>query len=105
MSNNLALYAMLAAIAIAASLHSGNAQKIHVVGDSLGWIVPPGGPIAYSTWADLQVFSVGDILCTYSTFFQFHILLFYVFDHIKSFVLGMIVDKWTCPIEEFRINV
>ena len=41
------------------------AQKLHVVGDRLGWIVPPGGPIAYSTWADLQTFTVGDILSNY----------------------------------------
>lgn len=48
---------------ILAALHQTTvAQELHVVGDSLGWIVPPGGPIAYSTWASLQTFNVGDIL-------------------------------------------
>ncbi|KAK3038033.1 hypothetical protein RJ639_032012 [Escallonia herrerae] len=46
----------------AALLHSVAAQKTHVVGDSLGWIVPPGGPIAYETWAALYTFTVGDTL-------------------------------------------
>lgn len=64
MSNKMALSAIVVAIALAASLYTIDAQKVHVVGDSLGWIVPPGGPIAYSTWADLQTFSVGDILRT-----------------------------------------
>lgn len=62
-NNNLALSAIaVAMIALASSLHTIDAQRVHVVGDSLGWIVPPGGSIAYSTWADLQTFSVGDVL-------------------------------------------
>ncbi|KAK2966221.1 hypothetical protein RJ640_010038 [Escallonia rubra] len=46
----------------AALLHSVAAQKTHVVGDSLGWIVPLGGPIAYETWAAQYTFTVGDTL-------------------------------------------
>nr|XP_027066301.1 early nodulin-like protein 2 [Coffea arabica] len=62
-NNKLALSALtVAMIALASSLHTIDAQRVHVVGDRLGWIVPPGGSIAYSTWAGLQVFSVGDIL-------------------------------------------
>ncbi|KAK4481181.1 hypothetical protein RD792_012062 [Penstemon davidsonii] len=38
------------------------AMMTHVVGDSLGWIVPPGGPIAYQTWARGRTFVVGDTL-------------------------------------------
>ncbi|KAL2500710.1 Blue copper protein [Forsythia ovata] len=34
----------------------------YTVGDSLGWVVPPGGPIAYETWARGKNFIVGDIL-------------------------------------------
>ncbi|CAI9782467.1 unnamed protein product [Fraxinus pennsylvanica] len=34
----------------------------YTVGDSLGWLVPPGGPIAYETWARGKAFMVGDIL-------------------------------------------
>ncbi|XP_071726784.1 cucumber peeling cupredoxin-like [Rutidosis leptorrhynchoides] len=42
--------------------HNTMAQTRHVVGDALGWAIPPGGAIAYTTWASLQTFSVGDIL-------------------------------------------
>lgn len=56
--------AALVVVALAALLHTAVvvAQTAHVVGDSLGWLVPPGGPIAYTTWADTQTFVVGDIL-------------------------------------------
>ncbi|XP_034700356.1 blue copper protein-like [Vitis riparia] len=56
--------AALVVVALAALLHTAVvvAQTTHVVGDSLGWLVPPGGPIAYATWADTQTFVVGDIL-------------------------------------------
>lgn len=36
--------------------------QTYVVGDSLGWTVPPGGSIAYQTWARNKTFMVGDIL-------------------------------------------
>lgn len=36
--------------------------QTYVVGDSLGWLVPPGGPIAYQIWAANKTFVVGDIL-------------------------------------------
>ncbi|XP_058201130.1 uncharacterized protein LOC131315910 [Rhododendron vialii] len=52
----------VATILIALHQTTVAAQELHVVGDSLGWIVPPGGPIAYATWASLQTFHVGDIL-------------------------------------------
>lgn len=32
------------------------------VGDQMGWIVPPGGSVAYSTWAYNKTFIVGDTL-------------------------------------------
>ena len=38
------------------------AAKTYVVGDDLGWLVPPGGSIAYSTWAYNKTFFVGDTL-------------------------------------------
>lgn len=34
----------------------------YTVGDGLGWEVPPGGEIAYATWAYDKVFMVGDTL-------------------------------------------
>ena len=51
------------AIAVCVLLQNTDAEKIHVVGGDLGWTVPPGGPIVYDTWASLQDFDVGDILC------------------------------------------
>lgn len=43
-------------------LHTTAGQKIHAVGDRLGWIVPPGGPVAYEVWASTQSFVIGDVL-------------------------------------------
>ncbi|KAF8042012.1 hypothetical protein BT93_A0573 [Corymbia citriodora subsp. variegata] len=47
---------------LGATIRSCSAVTNHVVGDSLGWIVPPGGAIAYSTWASNKTFAVGDTL-------------------------------------------
>ncbi|OWM65928.1 hypothetical protein CDL15_Pgr015353 [Punica granatum] len=53
----------LAIVAVTALLiQSSAAQTAHVVGGDFGWIVPPGGSIAYRTWAATQTFTVGDIL-------------------------------------------
>ncbi|KAF8393195.1 hypothetical protein HHK36_021436 [Tetracentron sinense] len=46
----------------AALLHSTVAQTTHVVGDSMGWVIPPGGAAAYTTWASTKKFMVGDTL-------------------------------------------
>ncbi|XWS70714.1 hypothetical protein CRYUN_Cryun03dG0071200 [Craigia yunnanensis] len=51
----------LATIAIVAMLQSSSAQTNYVVGDALGWVVPPG-PAVYSTWAANKTFRVGDTL-------------------------------------------
>lgn len=56
--------AMLA-IAAATLLQITVAQTTHIVGDALGWLVPPGGPIVYRVWADSQTFAVGDVLGKY----------------------------------------
>lgn len=56
----------LAAIVIATLVQSSTAQTRHVVGDALGWVVPPGGASAYSNWAANQTFRVGDILGNFS---------------------------------------
>ncbi|KAL5547818.1 hypothetical protein UlMin_003049 [Ulmus minor] len=50
------------AITAAGLLQLIASQTTHIVGDGLGWLVPPGGPIAYQIWADTQTFTVGDIL-------------------------------------------
>ncbi|KAK4420291.1 Blue copper protein [Sesamum alatum] len=49
-------------LVLAAMLDSSSAQTTHVVGDSLGWLVPPGGEVAYRTWATSRTFTVGDVL-------------------------------------------
>ncbi|XP_010040578.2 blue copper protein [Eucalyptus grandis] len=49
-------------VLLGAAIQSCSAQTTHVVGDSLGWVVPPGGAIAYSTWAANETFVVGDTL-------------------------------------------
>ncbi|KAM7254150.1 hypothetical protein ACFE04_031832 [Oxalis oulophora] len=38
------------------------AQTVHVVGDDLGWTLPPGGANVYTNWAARKQFEVGDIL-------------------------------------------
>lgn len=54
--------AAILAIAVAAILQLTAAQTTHTVGDALGWLVPPGGAVTYTVWAELQTFTVGDIL-------------------------------------------
>lgn len=46
-------------ITIAAALVSVATADTYTVGDSLGWTIPPGGQIAYSTWAAEKSFDVG----------------------------------------------
>ncbi|KAI3524444.1 hypothetical protein L1887_03099 [Cichorium endivia] len=43
-------------------MQSSMAQTRHVVGDALGWTIPPNGAAAYTTWASQQNFTVGDTL-------------------------------------------
>nr|XP_043629567.1 mavicyanin-like [Erigeron canadensis] len=38
------------------------AKTSHVVGDVLGWTIPPGGEVIYATWASRRNFTVGDTL-------------------------------------------
>ncbi|KAF8393203.1 hypothetical protein HHK36_021444 [Tetracentron sinense] len=50
------------AIVVAAVIQCTAAQITHQVGDSMGWVIPPGGSIAYSTWASNNQFKIGDTL-------------------------------------------
>ncbi|GMJ09048.1 blue-copper-binding protein, BLUE COPPER BINDING PROTEIN, SENESCENCE ASSOCIATED GENE 14 [Hibiscus trionum] len=52
---------MIATLAIVALLQSSLAQRDYVVGDALGWVIPPG-PSTYTTWAANKTFRVGDTL-------------------------------------------
>uniref|UniRef100_A0A5B7CBX2 Phytocyanin domain-containing protein n=1 Tax=Davidia involucrata TaxID=16924 RepID=A0A5B7CBX2_DAVIN len=49
-------------VVMAALLVGGATADTHTVGDSLGWTLPPGGPIAYSTWASREDFEIGDVI-------------------------------------------
>ncbi|XP_022999165.1 blue copper protein-like [Cucurbita maxima] len=53
---------VLAIVASCALAQTKTAETTHVVGDSLGWVVPLGGPIVYATWAVSHTFLIGDIL-------------------------------------------
>lgn len=57
-------------LVVAIMLHSSSAQTTHVVGDALGWNVPPGGDAAYRTWAATKTFTVGDVLGVWHISFQ-----------------------------------
>lgn len=72
--SNMGLFMVLMAIA-AFQMQSSEAQTTHIVGDSLGWTVPPGGPIAYSTWAATQTFTVGDVLGKFFKKFVLNLIL------------------------------
>ncbi|KZV20058.1 blue copper protein-like [Dorcoceras hygrometricum] len=49
-------------LVVMAMLHRSSSQTTHVVGDALGWTFPPGGEVAYRTWAATRNFAVGDVL-------------------------------------------
>ncbi|XP_039033359.1 blue copper protein-like [Hibiscus syriacus] len=51
----------IATLAIAALFQSSLAQRDYVVGDALGWVIPPGSS-TYPTWAANRTFAVGDTL-------------------------------------------
>ncbi|KAK4430805.1 hypothetical protein Salat_0842200 [Sesamum alatum] len=61
-NRRLLLAAAVLAAAVLGHLVGNAAAATYVVGDSLGWTVPPGGPAAYSTWASQHVFRVGDVV-------------------------------------------
>ncbi|XP_038890593.1 blue copper protein-like [Benincasa hispida] len=61
MARTLALL-VVAIVASCALVQTTTAGTTHVVGDSLGWVVPLGGPIVYATWSVSNTFLVGDIL-------------------------------------------
>lgn len=62
MAKTLLSTTLFAAFAVAFLAAQTTAEDVFVVGGPMGWLVPPGGPIAYATWAALQSFEDGDIL-------------------------------------------
>lgn len=47
---------------VAAALLIGATADTHTVGNNLGWAIPPGGSVAYKTWAATKDFGIGDIV-------------------------------------------
>ncbi|KAD2805733.1 hypothetical protein E3N88_39110 [Mikania micrantha] len=58
----LSLVVFIATMVASMHFHGAMAQTTHVVGDTLGWTIAPGGAAAYTTWASQQSFTVGDSL-------------------------------------------
>ncbi|CAH9141456.1 unnamed protein product, partial [Cuscuta epithymum] len=52
---------MIFMVVLGSVIQYGGAQKVHVVGDNICWSIPPSND-AYSNWASLNIFKVGDIL-------------------------------------------
>ena len=65
--NKMSFGGVLVAI-IVLCMQSAGAQRVHVVGDKIGWTIPQNGAAAYQTWASNNNFAVGDILCKISHF-------------------------------------
>lgn len=59
---NINLVVIMALMLASVQFHGTDAQTTHVVGNALGWNIPPNGPSAYTTWASTQTFRVGDVL-------------------------------------------
>ncbi|CAI9771991.1 unnamed protein product [Fraxinus pennsylvanica] len=55
-------YLVAVMVVVAAALVPVSTGKTYIVGDSLGWTVPPEGVVAYSDWASRHKFMAGDIL-------------------------------------------
>lgn len=53
---------VVSAFVAAVILQCASAQTRYVVGDDLGWNIPPNGAAAYTSWASGKRFMVGDIL-------------------------------------------
>ena len=67
----------VALAAVSMMLHTTEAAE-YVVGDDLGWTVPPGGAASYASWAAKYSFVVDDILCNKLIYCILH-LIHYLF--------------------------
>lgn len=50
----------------------------HIVGDTMGWTIPSGGPITYANWTSGRTFRVGDTLGMYIITYSIPFLLYMV---------------------------
>lgn len=62
MARFMCMVGVMIVVAATLTVNFAAAQTVHVVGDSLGWTVPPNGAAAYTSWASNKQFMVGDIL-------------------------------------------
>lgn len=67
----------IAVVAVSTILRTTEAAE-YVVGDDLGWTVPPGGAASYASWAAKYRFVVNDILCNQLISYILH-LFHYLF--------------------------
>lgn len=56
-------------IVIVALVLKGSSAATYTVGDGLTWTIPPGGEIAYRTWARSKSFNIGDVIGKHSLIF------------------------------------
>ncbi|KAM7483637.1 hypothetical protein LguiB_008220 [Lonicera macranthoides] len=61
-SKSIMMRVVVAAVAAVVMLQCASAQTRYVVGDGIGWDIPPNGAAAYTSWASGKPFMVGDIL-------------------------------------------
>ncbi|KAI3775444.1 hypothetical protein L1987_50020 [Smallanthus sonchifolius] len=61
LKSSMTVFMMMMMVA-AIQMQTSTAQTRHVVGDALGWTIPPNGDAAYTIWASQQTFRVGDTL-------------------------------------------
>lgn len=63
-------YSLIYSACLALIVNCGAAKNVYIVGDSMGWTVPPNTSF-YSNWASSKTFMVGDILGTYYPYILF----------------------------------
>ncbi|KAL8189609.1 hypothetical protein R6Q57_029175 [Mikania cordata] len=66
LKSSMTVFMMITMMVASIQIQTSMAQTRHVVGDSLGWNIPPNGAADYISWASQKRFIVGD-----SLFFNF----------------------------------
>lgn len=96
---NMMMFLILATVAL---FQSSSLAATYEVGDSLGWTIPPGGSVAYSTWAANKTFKVGDILgksitsqYNLTSIFQTFSIIFTISFFFSFFGGSLQFFKWT----------
>lgn len=82
---NLTVFAVAVAAAASMVLQTTEAAE-YVVGDDLGWTVPPNGAATYVEWASKYNFLVNDILGNNINQFSPFTFLFIYFFHLSNLI-------------------